>query len=95
MTTPHDGGPASEKTLRDYFMAHAPSVPTSFVVHFFNLPDDLPEVPLSWSATLAAEKADTVKARWNRLPWSEKRRCELAWPRAWADAMLAEQEKQE
>jgi len=80
---------------REYFIAHAPPLPNWFVVQFFDWPDDLPQHPMSWTSALTPEKVDCVETRWKLKPWSEKRRCELAWPRAWANAMLAEQEKQE
>lgn len=83
-------------SLRDWFAGNAPSVPSWFVVEFFGWPDDLSDKAIEWRISVEPTQPnapDRLSARWGQLPWSEKKRCEMAWPNAYAHLMLVEREK--
>lgn len=97
-----DGSPGM--SLRDYFIAHAPTKPTfDFDIRMSTPAPTLIEKKLTWfqrfcNAISMGLDFDRQYKNWNEYQeWVTERDNQrmIQWPGAWADAMLAERERGE
>ena len=73
--------PSQGATMRDYFAAHAPPMPSWFVPH---MPTDRPKAVNPRERDLP-DNVEEIRA-WDK--WRERERW-FQWPLCWADQMLA------